>query len=151
MGSYLGKQSVKEQIKEEIALLNNDNSYELNKIKEENDFLKKTNTRLEEQINSLQTNIIAENGLSLLAKSKKEIKIISEQKIDEYINNILKNPDTNISWLPDVVEKKIYKNIAMISLNILETTLENSNIQLFGHKISFVMDPIVENNEINNL
>ena len=46
-----------------------------------------------------------------------------------------------IYWLPDVVERRLYKNIATIIINLLESTIENSDITFLGHKIRFVMDP----------
>lgn len=144
MGSVCTKKSIREQIKEEMFLLSTENNYKINKIQEENEYLKKVNITLENQIATLKSNSDSENGLSLTSLSSKNIKILSEKKINEYIENILKNPDTNISWLPDIVEKKIYKNIITLSLNVLETTIENSNIELLGHKINFVLDPIIK-------
>lgn len=82
-----------------------------------------------------------DTGLSLTTLSNKEIKIQSEKKIEEFVQNILDNPDTNISWLPDVVERRLYNNIATIIINLLESTIENSDITFLGHKIRFVMDP----------
>ena len=116
-------------------------SHQQNKIKDENEYLKKVNLSLIKEINQLKENMNKDTGLSFTSLSNKDIKIQSEKKIDEFVQNILDNPDTNISWLPDVVERRLYKNIATIMINLVESTVENSDITFLGHKIRFVMDP----------
>lgn len=116
-------------------------SHQQNKMKDENEYLKKVNISLIKEINQLKENMNKDTGLSLTTLSNKEIKIQSEKKIEEFVQNMLDNPDTNISWLPDVVERRLYKNIATIIINLLESTIENSDITFLGHKIRFVMDP----------
>lgn len=114
---------------------------QLNKIIPDNEYLKKVNLSLIKEINQLKENMNKDTGLSLTTLSNKEIKILSEKKIEEFVQNILDSPDINISWLPDVVERKLYKNIATIIINVLESTIENSDITFLGHNIRFVMDP----------
>jgi len=91
-------------------------------------------------IHQLKENTTHKSGLSVSSLSGKEIKIQSEKKIDGFVDNILNNPDTNIYWLPDIVERRLYKKIAIIIVNLLESTVENSDITFLGHKIRFVMD-----------
>ena len=116
-------------------------SHQQNKLKDESEYLKKVNLSLMKEINQLKENMNKDTGLSLTSLSSKEVKIQSEKKIEEFVQNILDNPDTNISWLPDVVERRLYKNITTIVVNLLESTIENSDITFLGHKIRFVMDP----------
>ena len=130
---------INEQLNKIIPVIQQ--SHQQNKIKDENEYLKKVNLSLIKEINQLKENLNKDTGLSLTTLSNKEIKIQSEKKIEEFVQNILDNPDTNISWLPDVVERRLYKNIATIIINLLESTIENSDITFLGHKIRFVMDP----------
>jgi len=116
-------------------------SHQQNKLKDENEYIKKVNISLMKEINQLKENMNKDTGLSLTTLSNKEIKIQSDKKIDEFVQNILDNPDTNIAWLPDVVERRLYKNICTIIINLLESTIENSDITFLGHTIRFVMDP----------
>ena len=167
MGVFQSKpsQSVREQIKEELALLQKQscaevttlreelaavskkNEHAMNKLKDENIYLASVNASLEKEIANLKSNISVEGGLSLTNLSTTELRLISEKNIDTYIKAILDNPDTNIRWMPDVVEKQIYKNIMKLVLNALETTVENSDIQFLGHRIKFVMDPVIKEPE----
>jgi len=115
-------------------------SHQLNKLNDENEYLKKVNISLMKDIHQLKENTTHKSGLSVSSLSGKEIKIQSEKKIDGFVDNILNNPDTNIYWLPDIVERRLYKKIAIIIVNLLESTVENSDITFLGHKIRFVMD-----------
>ena len=130
---------INEQLNKIIPVIQQ--SHQQNKMKDENEYLKKVNISLIKEINQLKENMNKDTGLSLTTLSNKEIKIQSEKKIEEFVQNMLDNPDTNISWLPDVVERRLYKNIATIIINLLESTIENSDITFLGHKIRFVMDP----------
>jgi uncharacterized coiled-coil protein SlyX len=107
------KDVIDARIKHHMAHLEQKFTYQENKLRDENAYLHKVNANLEKEVQKLKD-----------------------------ISDILKNPETNISWLPDVVERRLYKNIAMMLLNVLETTVENSDIKLLGHHIKFVMDPV---------
>lgn len=130
---------INEQLNKIIPVIQQ--SHQQNKIKDENEYLKKVNLSLIKELNQLKENMNKDTGLSLTTLTNKEIKIQSEKKIEEFVQNILDNPDTNISWLPDVVERRLYKNISTIIINLLESTIENSDITFLGHTIRFVMDP----------
>ena len=58
------------------------------------------------------------------------------------MDKILKDPSTNIYWLPDVVERKLYENIATVALNAIESTLDTSQVNFLGHKLRFIVDPM---------
>mgnify|MGYP003980285791 FL=1 len=161
MGLLQSKINIRDQIRNELSLLSDEtdktiqslknditnqeskNTHTINKLTDENEYLKTINNTLEKEISVLKSNISSDGGLSLTNLSTSELRIISEKNVDVIIDKILSNPDTNIKWMPDVVEKKIYKNIAMIALNAFETTIENSGIHFLGQRIKFVMDPII--------
>ena len=70
-------------------------------------------------------------------KKHNNIKIndISEEKINEYIDDILKNDNINVKYLPDSVEKAIYKNIFTIAIHLLDNIMDSTSINLLGHQI----------------
>ena len=140
MGSFCSTRNLHhDQLNKIIPVIQE--SHQQNKLKDESEYLKKVNLSLMKEINQLKENMNKDTGLSLTSLSSKKVKIQSEKKIEEFVQNILDNPDTNISWLPDVVERRLYKNIATIVVNLLESTIENSDITFLGYKIRFVMDP----------
>ena len=145
MGNFLpGRTSVRDQIREEMALVSKEGiCAEMKELK----YLRSRNALLESQLRELKEQVRANSqgqNLSMTAIPDNELKQLSEARIDECIAQMLSNPDINISWLPDVVERKLYKNIAMVALNIIESTLENSHVEFMGHRLRFVVDPTLE-------
>ena len=62
---------------------------------------------------------------------------ISKMKIEEFVDNMLLRDATNIKYLPDFVEKKIYVNVFSMLLGLLEHLSETSSVEVLGHKIVF--------------
>ena len=107
---------------------------------EENRYLNTRVLELESKLAKLEeSKLVPGPNLSLL--SAVSLKGLSQRRVDEFVNGLLSNPDTNISWLPDAVESRLYRNVATMGLASLESVLEGSNITIMGHKISFVLDP----------
>jgi len=109
-------------------------------LAEENRYLNTRVLELESKLAKLEeSKLVPGPNLSLL--SAVSLKGLSQRRVDEFVNGLLSNPDTNISWLPDAVESRLYRNVATMGLASLESVLEGSNITIMGHKISFVLDP----------
>lgn len=68
-------------------------------------------------------------------------KNISEDKIEEYVLKLLTNKDINNHYIPDIAERKIYKDTIILIMNILNETLETSSVKILGHKIKFSIEP----------
>lgn len=108
--------------------------------------LEAENRELRKQLNSLKNiNQMQESQLNEkqqlipdidTKKIKKKITEVSKEKINHYVEKLLENSDTNISYLPDFVEKKIYTNILGIALNLLNDILETTSIKFIGHEIA---------------
>jgi hypothetical protein len=60
-----------------------------------------------------------------------------DRMIDEYINQLLKNPELNIKAIPDVLERRIYKFTIMLTLDAIYSWIYYlDGLKLLGHKIS---------------
>ena len=100
---------------------------------------------LEEQIVKLKTSKMSESdGLTLTSLDTTELRNISEQRISSIVESMLEDPDTNIPWLPDFVERKLYMNIFTIAMNMLERIIEDIKLHFMGHQIQMVVDPILK-------
>jgi signal transduction histidine kinase len=116
------------------------------------------NRELRKQVNSLiNINIIQEKELNKKDYSvsfnkklinRKNLTEVSKDKIKEYVDNLLENSDTNISYLPDFVEKKIYTNILGVALKVLDDMLQTTTIKFLGHEIAFDLREDLDN-EVN--
>lgn len=145
MGSFLCRNTVTDQESPEMKYLRQKICY-LEKVLEtkrvdELEYLRRGNTIQPKTIPTTDDNGGHTNAN---LSDKSTLHTVSEYNAYKYIDSILENPDTNISWLPDSVERKIYKNMFMLILNVIETTLENTGVHFAGHRLGFVIDPIME-------
>lgn len=62
---------------------------------------------------------------------------INKESLEKYIDSLLADKNTNIKFLPDFVERKIYSNVFSILLRLMDDTLENTSISFLGHRIVF--------------
>ena len=56
-------------------------------------------------------------------------------------NDLLEDPEINIAYLPDWVEKQIYRNIFSMMLSLLAHTLTTSHLEFLGHRVTFDVIP----------
>ena len=99
--------------------------------------LRKINHFLEKQKSFLKEKCVKdEDPIQKIKLSK-----LSEHKIDEFVEEILKNKDINIGYFPDYVEKRIYKNIFTILINLLDNIVDTTSVKLLGHEIKFDFTP----------
>lgn len=124
------RRQVSELIRENHALKNYNKSLrnEQHKLNLKVEQLSKTHTSSSEHLTQNKTNSIKTS--------------ISTEHIKHYVDEMLKNQDINIYGFPDVIEKQIYRNVFNMLLNILDHTLDTSEVVLFGHKIVFDVKPL---------
>lgn len=66
---------------------------------------------------------------------------VSDESIDKYIQKLLDNPNTNMSLVPDSLERKLYKLIFETILTKVNETLDRTEVKLLGHKLKIVLVP----------
>ena len=80
-----------------------------------------------------------------------KLKHISIDAIEQYVDGMIADTDVNITYLPDFVERQLYKNILKMVLGLLDNILSNSHVTVFNHEINFELVPLKkfdgENNE----
>ena len=102
---------------------------EINDMKKQIEALQSINHALESKLMS-KTNVNQTPNYGTMSD-------ISKQKIEEFVNNLMNDENVNIKYIPDFVEKQIYRNIFSIMLSVLDNVLETSSIKLMGHEIVF--------------
>lgn len=93
----------------------------------------------QKEIAVLKSKIETLQNTSPTTSAKNSISLV---QIDKLIDQIMK--ERNIEYLPDFVERQVYRNILTIIFNLLEGTIDNSSIQLVGHEIKLTINPIKE-------
>jgi len=66
---------------------------------------------------------------------------ISEERIEEFVDELLLDENINIAYLPDWVEKQIYLNILTILVGFINKTAKTAKVELLGHEINFKVSP----------
>lgn len=69
------------------------------------------------------------------------VNAVSKKKIEEMVDNLLKNQVVNNRFLPDVVERQIYINAIEMTLGLLETATANLEVHFLGYRARLVIDP----------
>lgn len=65
-----------------------------------------------------------------------------EKAINEIVERYLKNEHVNSTFIPDFIEKRLYRNMLKLVTGILKDTIKNTNVEVLGHKITLSMTPI---------
>jgi len=102
-----------------------DSDYTVSQSKKEIETLKSINAKLHEELKAART------SNKTVAEPTKTTEHVN---IDEYINKLLEDPDVNIPYLPDYVERQIYKNVFTKIYGLLANILGNAEIKLPGDK-----------------
>jgi len=74
---------------------------------------------------------------------------ISKEKINEFVDELLKDENINIKYLPDYVEKQLYRNIFTIAVGVLDKILNTTELNMIGHQIKLSIEPQHKLNEKN--
>jgi hypothetical protein len=70
-----------------------------------------------------------------------EIGVCSET-IDAVVDEFLKDNGLNTAFIPDFIEKKLYKNVIVLALSAANRVLDTAHVEFLGHRIEFVMKPV---------
>jgi hypothetical protein len=65
----------------------------------------------------------------------------SQKKIEEYVEQLLNDPEVNAKFLPDAIESRLYKNVLNLSVALMKNLLASAEIHVLGHKITLVLAP----------
>ncbi len=107
-------------------------------------------TDLEKQIESLtellnKKNASRSNNSIIYAKRENpnlNEDELSQIRIDEMVDDLLKDENINIKYFPDWVEKQLYRNVLSLCINLMDSVLDTTNINFMGHQVTFDLHPI---------
>jgi hypothetical protein len=93
--------------------------------------------------NALKKNKEEKNSvIDILKEKKTENNSISSDSISKFVDELLNNKEVNMSYVPDGVEKEIYKNLLVYGLNIMKEVISKSKVEVVGHEITFTIKPL---------
>ena len=89
--------------------------------------------------NALKKNKEKNSVIDILKEKKTENNSISSDSISKFVDELLNNKEVNMSYVPDGVEKEIYKNLLVYGLNIMKEVISKSKVEVVGHEITFTI------------
>lgn len=123
--------------------------FEREKLQDENIALKTVNESLEKRLkNRDDVNEMAKSFSASSTNNTKNIKQIesalSKRRIDDMIEQFMADPDINIKYFPDGVERLIYRNVFNIIINLFDNIIDTTSINFMGHKLTFDLQPLAD-------
>lgn len=66
---------------------------------------------------------------------KEEVTRVSKEKITEIVDGFMNNNSINNPLLPDFIERAIYQNVITLILGVVEEVVNDTSIEVLGHKV----------------
>lgn len=77
-------------------------------------------------------------------KNTNKPSVICNGAVDDFVDELLKDPNINIYLLPDSIERKVYSNTLKIILSTLQKMFNNTNLDIIGHQLKLSLQPTLE-------
>lgn len=74
---------------------------------------------------------------------------ISQIQLNAFVEKMLTDENVNIAYLPDFVERQLYRNVFTILLGVIQNLFSTTSINLLNHKIAFTISPQNEKHQEN--
>ena len=79
--------------------------------------------------------------------NKNKLKEISKKKVNLFVEQLLDDENVNIRYLPDFVERQIYRNVFNILINVMDSLVDTTGVKFMGHEIVFDLKPLPDETE----
>lgn len=129
------KENLKNDIRREYKLKVKELNKEIDSLKSINDDLEKSLKDKNELIGKLGENITDSDDVKQL------VDMLSKEQINKYVEDLLADENTNIKYLPDFVEKQIYRNIFKLSIKLINKIMNSTSFEIVNHKLHISMIP----------
>jgi len=110
--------------------------------------LKNFNRHLETKMSDLDEEMVKKLSQNIKDTGILSNGTVTKKRINELVDKLISDKNVNISYLPDFVEKQIYKNVLHMIISLLHGVIKTSSVEFLGHQLKFTLNPI--DTEINN-
>jgi hypothetical protein len=86
-------------------------------------------------------------AVNILATGMSKLQL-DDAALDAMVTDILANEHVNVTFLPDAVERHLYRNVIRLILGLLEESLERIEIKVMGQTLSLAIN--AEKSDKNN-
>ncbi|VBB18998.1 hypothetical protein YASMINEVIRUS_1530 [Yasminevirus sp. GU-2018] len=127
------KKKIKEDLEKERKVENEAKYVEMQRQIES---LKAINRELENKLAGKTSQKIDHDSSNLSKRVE-----ISQEKIDSYVESLLSDKNVNIKYLPDFVERQLYRNMINVLMGLVQNMADSTEIKFMGHKFLVNMSP----------
>ena len=136
------KDAIKDEVRQEYEEKLNDLNSTINDLNKQLTSVKNVNKELEDTMKDKNA-LIERMGANINTDDdvKELVKMLSKEQINRYVEELLEDEGTNIKYLPDFVERQIYRNIFKLIIKLMNKILGSMSFELVGHKLHMNMVP----------
>lgn len=116
-------------VRERVAL-----SLEVEQLKAEVESLKCDNSGLRKELRKKHRT---------RTRSGKTPSEVAPEKVDAFVDGLLADPDTNLTFVPDMIERPAQRTMLLFLLKSIAHAVDTSAIEFMGHEIVMRMQPKV--------
>jgi hypothetical protein len=132
MGAWVSSSSV---TKMEV-----EHQLQVRQLQSEIDSLKRDNDTLRKDI--LTHLAVAPRGQDFDNGNTNNQSQVSVAHVEQFVQSWLDNPNTNLSFVPDAIERPMLRNLLVFFLHGIGQTVQTTRIELVNHEIVSVLRPV---------
>jgi len=141
------QESTEAKYKESIL----EKQHQIDEMEKQIESLKNINNNLQKTIQSfdIKSFNIEEHSINNTnnVNNKNKLKEISKKKVNLFVEQLLDDENVNIRYLPDFVERQIYRNVFNILINVMDSLVDTTGVKFMGHEIVFDLKPLPDKTE----
>ena len=76
------------------------------------------------------------------SKNNKDVECLSEtakQRIESYVDQIVNDSSLHITYLPEAIERHLYRNIFRVILGVIDRVVKETTINVLGQQIRMTL------------
>ena len=66
---------------------------------------------------------------------------VSAERIEEFVNELLADPDVNLSMVPDAIERSIQRRVLLALFKTIAKVVDGVSVDLLGHTLKLRIEP----------
>ena len=71
--------------------------------------------------------------------------VVSSTAIDEFVEGLLADPETNVAYVPDMIERPLERKMLLVLMKSVAQLVDSASIKFMGHEIVLEMRPVPHN------
>jgi hypothetical protein len=114
---------------------------QMTELKKQNESLKQINQDLEKQLHELHDVRLKSHDTT---ENLQPLGQLSRERINQSVERMINNSTVNISYIPDFVERQIYRNVFRILIGLVDELTSQTSLEVLGHHLTFNLEALTK-------